>query len=213
MKTPYSYADEELQDLKQFVSAKFHNAANVMSFDEVNITDSKALALSLYKELTSQNKKVFERVAKKSYKATIEEVGAEPKDWFDIATLIAILLKRYHPITQYKYSSEVERKRDRFMESMLSATDDVSFRNSFNSAASRWFDQSRQYTDFAVAEGRKQALKDAGVKYVKWQAEKDERTCEECKGLDGQIFKIDEVPEIPMHRRCRCWLVPVLDRQ
>lgn len=211
MKTPYAFADEQLSELKKYVSAEFHNAANVMSFDEVNIQSAKKLTKQLYAELIAQNEKVFNRIGKRCYKDALKETGKYDDDfWFSTAIILA-LLSRYHPVTQYQYNNEATRKRDRFTEVLLSAPDAQTMRAAFNDAAKRWFEQSRQYADFSVAEARTNAFKDAKIQRVKWMAEHDEKTCDECKALDGRIFDIDAVPEIPMHRHCRCWLEPVLD--
>ncbi|MCK4776734.1 MAG: hypothetical protein KAS39_00050, partial [Actinomycetia bacterium] len=54
------------------------------------------------------------------------------------------------------------------------------------------------------------------VQYVKWSAvlepgyyKTGRGTCIRCAGLDGQIFRLDENPPIPLHPRCRCVLLPV----
>lgn len=211
MKTPYSFADDELQSLKQYVTAEFHNTANVMSFDELNIMSTKEMVKELYSKLLSQNERVFKRIAKKCYKNTMKECGMTLVEGITGAAIIAALLARYHPVTQYQYKSEATRKRDRFVEALLSAQDEHAMRTAFNDAAKRWFDQSRQYADFSVSDAMKQAFEDAGVEKVKWMAEHDEKTCKICRELDGQIFKLSDAPEIPQHRHCRCWLVPVLD--
>jgi hypothetical protein len=39
--------------------------------------------------------------------------------------------------------------------------------------------------------------------WVKWVAEKDEKTCSVCHGRDGKIYEINSVPCDP-HPNCRC---------
>ena len=48
------------------------------------------------------------------------------------------------------------------------------------------------------------------VDAVMWATELDERVCEECDALEGEIFLPDEAPACPMHPNCRCRLVPVM---
>lgn len=211
MRTPYAFADEQLLELKKFVSAEFHNAANAMSFDEVNILSAKKLTKQLYTKLIARNEKVFNRIGKRCYKNAVKETDEDISNLVFSAAIIVSLLSKYHSVTQYQYNNEAIRKRDRFTEVLLSTQDAQSFRKAFNDAAKRWFEQSRQYADFSVTEARSAAFKDANVQKVRWMAEQDDRTCRECRELDGKIFEIDNVPEIPRHRHCRCWLVPVLD--
>lgn len=46
---------------------------------------------------------------------------------------------------------------------------------------------------------------------IKWIASFGDRTCSDCEALNGQIFKIGEEPEIPLHPNCRCTLAPMVD--
>ena len=48
------------------------------------------------------------------------------------------------------------------------------------------------------------------VDAVMWATELDERVCEECDALEGEVFLPDEAPACPMHPNCRCRLVPVM---
>lgn len=210
---PYSFADKEIVKLKRFVNAVFHNTALRMRFDELNVLSTKKKVFTLMSRLKFQNKKIFSRVMKDSYNTAKEEAIAagftQPKRDRDIPIILAALLNRYHPVTEYKYSSEVMRKRDRLFESVVSASKPAQAREAFNKGARLWFNQSSQYVDFAVDEARKQAFTDMGVEFVKWVSVEDDRRCEECRELDGQIFPIDAIPDKP-HHRCRCYLVPVV---
>ena len=49
------------------------------------------------------------------------------------------------------------------------------------------------------------------VDTVLYTATLEGNTCEKCGNLDGQQFKLDDAPEIPMHPNCRCCLIPVVD--
>ena len=42
-------------------------------------------------------------------------------------------------------------------------------------------------------------------KIWRWHSEHGENTCDECSGLDGQVFfSPDEIPDIPVHLNCKC---------
>lgn len=68
----------------------------------------------------------------------------------------------------------------------------------------------RTETMRAVNDGVLDRYKKSDVQYVKWLAAGDERTCPDCKDLDGKIFPIDEVPPCPKHPSCRCTWTPVV---
>ena len=40
-----------------------------------------------------------------------------------------------------------------------------------------------------------------------WHSEDDERICDDCASQDGNVFEDkDDIPEIPVHQNCRCWI-------
>ena len=61
----------------------------------------------------------------------------------------------------------------------------------------------------------KQRYQDYGLKYYKFLADADERTCSECRHLDGKRFLLSEMtPGVnapPMHPRDRCCIIPVVE--
>ncbi len=213
MSTPYAYTDKQLAGLKRYISAMFHNVANTISFDELNVRTVKEITRTLYAKLKSHNEEVFRSIAARAYKEGFAEASNEDDNYSKLmeTLLVTSLLSRYHGVTHYSYNQEVKRKRDRLMEGLLSVDNRRDAQEILNRSARLWFDQSRQYADFTVGDARTRAFEDAGVKRVRWVAEKDNRTCDTCHDLDGQIFAMSGMPSLPQHRNCRCWVVPVLD--
>ena len=40
-----------------------------------------------------------------------------------------------------------------------------------------------------------------------WHSESDEHICDDCASHDGEVFENkDDIPEIPVHPNCRCWV-------
>lgn len=62
---------------------------------------------------------------------------------------------------------------------------------------------------------RREIFKKLGIKKYRFYTRADERTCEQCGSLHGLIFPISAyeigVTASPIHPRCRCWEVPVVD--
>ena len=54
-------------------------------------------------------------------------------------------------------------------------------------------------------------LIDAGIKYVRWWAAEDERTCKTCGTNHGEVYPIDKAPNLPCHPGCRCTWLPVFE--
>ena len=48
---------------------------------------------------------------------------------------------------------------------------------------------------------------ESGNKIWIWHSEDDERICDDCASHDGEVFEDkDDIPEIPVHHNCRCWV-------
>ena len=62
---------------------------------------------------------------------------------------------------------------------------------------------------------RNEVMKAKGAKKYRFYAREDERTCEYCGALHGKVFPIAQfevgVTASPIHPRCRCWEVPIIN--
>lgn len=56
-----------------------------------------------------------------------------------------------------------------------------------------------------------QRYKDYGITEYEFFADPDERTCPVCGKLHGQKFPITSAPKVPVHPRCRCTILPVIN--
>lgn len=68
----------------------------------------------------------------------------------------------------------------------------------------------------AVGSMSRQAIfKELGVEKYRFYTREDERTCETCGAMHGLIFPMSAyeigVTASPLHPRCRCWEVPILE--
>lgn len=56
-----------------------------------------------------------------------------------------------------------------------------------------------------------QRYKDYGIREVEVWADKDERLCDECGKLHQKRYGINEPSPVPVHPRCRCSVIPVVE--
>lgn len=188
---------------------------------------------ALYKGLNADNEEFFQDLwcarylemflylkGKKPDGDTLEEMaeiwlafadrGTKRSD-LDKAAEVALddLLTEPNAVTHYAYETEALRKRDRATEAVnaVPARSDKNYE--LQKAMRYWSQQTGFYIDIIADEAALQAMKDAGVKKVRWITQHDEKVCNECDPLDQKVFDIDHVPEKP-HPRCRCWLEPVM---
>lgn len=69
----------------------------------------------------------------------------------------------------------------------------------------------RTETISASAQGAISGYEDAGIKEVEFYAALDERTCEDCNSMHGEVFDVgDSIGVIPIHPDCRCTWLPVV---
>lgn len=67
----------------------------------------------------------------------------------------------------------------------------------------------RTETIRAYNQGRVKFFKKAGIEKVEWLAMGDERMCDVCGPLNGEVFELGKLPPIPRHPNCRCGFVVV----
>lgn len=79
--------------------------------------------------------------------------------------------------------------------------------NSYNRA----YTLARTETMHYFNEGAKESYRQAGVEIVKWYTAADERRCEVCGAMHNKEYAIDKAPIIPVHPRCRCTYIPVMN--
>ena len=205
----YDAADKAIcamnrQNLKDFGKLK------LAKWDEINVIrtvgktydDSVRMAQQRYYEIA------FESFIVALPEARIPNVDATRMAEETItADWILDMLEEVDPVTLYAFLPEAERKKQRLIEALAVAQN----RNAeIDKALRYWTQQVSQYADNSVFRARLEAFRAAGVKKVMWVIQDDDRVCEECEALNGQIFDIDNVPD-PVHYGCRCYLFPIFD--
>ena len=178
------------------------------SFDEVNVLQ---LVTSTYRAIIKRMKKRYYEIAVEAYILGMMVCGEKAQKAHQRAdrkitmTWVEDWLNRTDPVTMYRFYAETERKVYKLAETL-----EVSHnRNREIDKAMRYFSQQLgqyciNFTDYAV----EQAFADYGVEYVEWISERNDRTCNECYALDGQLFPVNEIPPKP-HWGCKCYFKPV----
>ena len=184
---PYSQADKEVAKLNRHFIQEFLRFKAIKK-DELNVLKS---AKSMYERMDKKARAAFVRIAKDQY------------DDITIAEAL-FLLKEYDPVTKYVYEHEVERKRTRFAEAFIASKGNSS---EVKTALRLWSNMIRQYSISVTDEALLLSYKKAGVEYVKWITEEDERRCAECAARHNKVYHIDKIPPKP-HINCRCYFEP-----
>lgn len=204
----YEYIDEHISDKKEKAKRKFNRLRlDLMKKSDISVDEVK-----------EKNDKTF------------DELHAD-----DVAFLTALILwlndgdktdysvdkflESYNKTTLYVYNNEVERKKNRYFESLIGimAVGSVLESSNLSNAdalrnqktnVNNWNNQTEEFAvdmerDFTLFGYRKD-----GVEYVEWVTVADGHVCDTCDELNGQVFAIDELPPRP-HRHCRCEFKPV----
>lgn len=182
---------------------------NIFGFDELNVLrETDALYEGLFQDVQAQYRILYiER-----YLEVLEWLE-KPKPSDDFLTELVELwligfLKEPNENTNYAFDSEFVRKRDRAKEAVNSVPTKAQKQLQLEKAVRIALQQDSWYTDMASQAAELQAYKDAGVKRVRWQIYGDDKVCEKCENMNGNVYDIDKVPKRP-HLKCRCYLVPV----
>lgn len=194
---PYSQFDQRMKALVRQITAEFQNAANAIPFDHLNLAGARRVARLAFRRSRSRCLAL--------YAAIYAELDPKPDAEARQAAVKAVL-RSYHPVTGYVYESEADRRTERLIESVMAAQNRRTMREAYARAARLFAAQAEQYADLVVDAALLAALRDRGVKWVRWVSQKDDRRCPDCRALDGKVFSLDKIPPKP-HPRCRCYVI------
>ena len=180
-----------------------------LKFDELNVLKEID---ALYAGLEMDNRKQFRFVWRERYREIWTYLkGKEPdEDILDelVDISLAALTEEPNKLTKYVYETEALRKRDRAREAVLAAPTKMQKQLEIDKAIRIWSQMTDFYVDIAEDDASETAMKDAGVKKVRWMVYGDDRVCSQCEDLNGTVWDIGRVPDKP-HLRCRCYLIPI----
>ena len=194
------------------------NRLDVMGFDELSAPNVTKLTKAMIKRLLKENKKAFLKIAQEATEEAADDVtalGVVAKPIPVDDDYVDGILGEYNPVTNYLYYPEADRKRSRLVEAMLTAVA-VNSRKDYHTELQRfadlWHTQTKQYGETMVDKTRLKTFKKNGIKYVMWRTQGDEKVCKECRERNGKLYPLSEYPG-KAHYNCRCWLVPVLNKE
>lgn len=194
----YKNADKMTSYLNKRFIKLFNKAKSVSDFEELNII---LHSYDLYNELDNITREGLILLGKKDYIAN----GGDESDLDIMIPFLLGLFVRYDPVTKYVYTNEVDRKRSRYAESLISSNTKV---KEINYSLRLWSNMVRQYAIAMTDLSSRKAFEDLGYLRVEWVTEEDDRVCEVCEARSGKIYLIDKIPPKP-HLGCRCYVLPV----
>lgn len=204
----YKPLDDFLKRLKKKIKAVYAPLF-VSGFDQLHIIRLTQITAEMYNELDEFNRKNYLELVKHARKWAEEILGKNLSN-ADLKSFVNKYLRGYDPVSQYVYAKEVDRKRMRLNEAVLTAKefqDIVKLHKAVQKAADLWFTQSSQYAlDLMLAEIQ-EAYEDDGITLLRWNTQRDEKVCKDCGDLDGKVFDADAYPP-PPHYGCRCYPTP-----
>lgn len=205
----YKPLDDFLKRLKKKIKQTYA-PLYVSGFDQLNIIQLSSQTDAMYNELDKFNKDSYLALVKHAWKWAEDVLGKEIKK-ADFDELIEKYLSGYDPVTQYIYNREIDRKRMRLNESILTAReyqDVVKLHKAVKKAADLWFTQSSQYAldlmDYALTMCFEE---DDDVIFFMWNTVIDGKECDICHSRNGKIYEAESYPEKP-HYGCRCYKTP-----
>lgn len=231
----YEFADKIIRRANRLNIRLFGKLRALMDFDELNVMQSVSY---VYDETLKHAKRDYLLIAVQAFidamvlAGTREDSAKKRADREIDEDWVLDYLEEYDPVTLYRFIPETERKKMRTAEAIIAAkrreettreprriggrqpkpvrakAKPVSVKTEADKSLRLWTQQYAQYaigvTDRATLEG----YKAAGVKYVMWNTQEDEKVCPYCLPLDKKVFRIDNAPK-KQHYGCRCYYTPV----
>lgn len=167
-----------------------------MAFDEMNV-------ISASHEIYDEALRITEREATRLVKSVYDShrdsgtVSESEANGFVLALMLS-----YNPVTKYVYKNEVDRKRSRFAEGVISSDTPL---EEVELAKRRLIAMNKQFADDATFGSLVKAYQDDGVSEVRWVTTEDDKRCRECRSRHGKVYPIDKIPPKP-HMHCRCYV-------
>lgn len=204
----YRRLDQYAELIRKKIKQEF-NRLLLAGFDELNVVRTKELTKTIYERVDRMNRQHYADICEWTFEWVYVQYGKDPPDG-DWTKVVDDWLKGYDPVTKYVYDAELERKRLRLNEGILASReyqDRPGLEDVVRTAANLLLTQSLQYGLDLIGEMEERAYEAAGGEdgLIQYHSCNDSRTCGECKGYDGQVFRASEAPRIPIHARCRCW--------
>jgi hypothetical protein len=193
MTTPYSKTDKTIAYLNKQYAKLFRR---LTSFEELNVIQ---VSHEIYGEVERLVERESTRLVKSVYDS-YSESGAISVE--DANAFVLTMMMAYNPVTKYVYSNELERKRSRFAEGVISSDTP---REEVELAKRLLVALNRQFEDDVTFDTVVKAYEDDGVKEVRWITAEDDKRCAECKSRHNKIYPIHKIPPKP-HRFCRCYV-------
>lgn len=205
----FRHADRSLMVILGRMSREFQNIGTEIGFEELNVLETRKRVNAMYQRMDEFIRAEYAKVAKRAYRDACDEAGYDG-DRFDEEAFVAGVLRAYDPVSDFVYTREWIRKRDRLFESII-ATErgNQEMRRNLKRGLDVLANQVRQYADNITAKARVYAFRRAGIDVLVWVTEKDEKVCSICAPRDEQYYPIETLPEWPAHWHCRCTLFPV----
>ena len=205
----YRHADKSLMVILGDMAKRFQKFGTTLGFDELNVMETRKAVNAMYRAIDALVQREYRKIALAAYR----EAGG-PDDDFDPYEFVYAMLHAYDTLSDFVYSREYTRKRDRLFEAIIATqTGNQEMRKVLKRNLDVLANQVRQYADNTTIRARIQAFKDAGVRYVRWVTEDDEKVCSVCNPRHNVIYKIEELPALPAHWRCRCHIEIVTEEE
>ena len=198
IQTPYSKADKTITWLNKQYARLFRR---VLPTDELNVIQ---ISHDIYDEAYTLAEQEAARLAKAVY-GSYRKASEEEKEGFDAASFVLAFILSYNPVTKYVFKNEIDRKRARFAEGVISSSapaQEVALAKRLLAA------MNAQFMDDITFNSLVEAYSDNGTEKVRWVTHPDDRRCKQCRAMHGKIYPIDNVPAKP-HIHCRCWIEEV----
>ena len=178
--TIYSKLDKELLAVKNNLRREF-NRLSLMGFDELNVLSTRKTTAQMYKRLSQRNERLYLDGGYFAYLFAFgqaSQLGFAGKRRKIDVKWVESYLQEYNPVTRYIYEKEVERRRMRLNECILTDREFDSrenFQTDIRRSANYWWTQTLQYGIGACDAAMLAAFRDCGVKRVRWVTMEDDR--------------------------------------
>ena len=214
--------DPLLRELLRETKVDFRGLT-LAAWDELNIIQLKVALNRMYSKMAKRAERMYIRIAEQERDDLLDDLvelelikdpGAYRKR-IDVTKWVSDQLSKPNPVTQYFFWPEVDRKRMRLQEAILTGKHfaDKGMVDKAIHTGLRLFSQQLEQFGIDITENIRQEVFEQtsefdpeDIQWV-WVTQHDSKVCEECASREGMVVSMSRLPT--RHYYCRCYLLPL----
>lgn len=194
----YDNTDKMMKIIDKYIVKEF-NSFTISGFDDLHYIKKCA---TMYNRIRKKVVNYLLDLLEKDYL----DSGGDIDFLDDLHDMFLTMLEKPNLTTGYSFNNEFERKASRLAEELEVSVNEQESIDKAKRILSRMVGE---YADITTITAYIESYKSQDIAEVIWHSQPDDRVCNTCGKLNNKVYSINELPMLPQHWGCRCWIEPI----